>query len=82
MVTYGCYEIHEMGGQPDIPTLCFEMWDNKEGKKSLMRVQCENFYFQPNGVFHASEWKSATLDPRATYSDSMTITVGRCSVIE
>ena len=86
---WGCYSVRE--GQQDLDPphlahLCLEEWTTVNGSFVLQTVSCEDdkIRFKPDGNFTAVLWSgtSGELAEKSNYKDSLSITVGRCSIIK
>jgi hypothetical protein len=81
---WGCYSVREGEqslGPPNLAHLCLEDWKTLNGSLVLQTVSCEEIKFKPNGNFNAVQW-SGSLAEESNYKDSLSITVGRCSIIQ
>jgi hypothetical protein len=82
-VSWGCYNIRAIGSTfyPYNSEVCREIWEKPEsGTKYLLRVFCNDLYFNPNGWFHRASLHGATGNkPKDDYKDSLVISVGKCT---
>jgi hypothetical protein len=78
---WGCYSVHERDDQAGLAHLCLEDWKAVNGSLVLQGVSCDEIKFKPNGNFNAVQW-SSDLAEKSNYKDSLSITVGRCSIIQ
>jgi hypothetical protein len=85
----GCYNYSKVGRKPYSGNfqLCQERWRYKNGGYSLRSVHCDSrqndMAFAPEGWFHLSHLHSQTSGkPDDDTKDSLSISVGKCSVIE
>lgn len=77
---WGCYNVREdEQGRP--AHLCLEDWKAVDGSFVLQGVSCDEIKFKPNGNFNSVQW-SDELAEKSNYKDSLSITVGRCSIIQ
>ena len=85
---WGCYSVREgeqgLGGPPH---LCLEDWKMVNGSLMLQTVSCEEddkIHFKPDGNFTAVQWNGdrGELAEKSNYKDSLSITVGRCAIIQ
>jgi hypothetical protein len=84
---WGCYSVREGEpglGPPHLAHLCLEDWKTVNGSFVLQSVSCEEIKFKPDGNFTAVQWSGgdAELAEKSNYKDSLSITVGRCSIIQ
>jgi hypothetical protein len=83
---WGCYSIREGNeqGRAGPAHLCLEDWKTVNGSFVLQGVSCDEIKFKPNGNFDAVQWSGSesALVENSNYKDSLSITVGRCSIIE
>ncbi len=79
---WGCYNVRE-DESPGLAHLCLEYWKAVNGSLVLQGVSCDEIKFKPNGNFNAVQWSGsdAQLAEKSNYKDSLSITVGRCSII-
>jgi hypothetical protein len=79
---WGCYNVHEGDeqGRSGPAHLCLKDWKAVNGSLVLQGVSCDEIKFKPNGNFNAVQW-SDDLAEKSNYKDSLSITVGRCSII-
>jgi hypothetical protein len=83
---WGCYSIREGDeqGRAGPSHLCLEEWKAVNRSLVLQGVSCDEIKFKPNGNFEAVQWSGgeAALAEKSNYKDSLSITVGRCSIIQ
>jgi hypothetical protein len=86
---WGCYSVREGEqdlGPPHLAYLCLEDWKTVNGSFVLQTVSCEGgdkIHFKPDGNFDAVHWSgyNGELAEKSNDKDSLSITVGRCSII-
>jgi hypothetical protein len=81
---WGCYSVREGEHGHGLAQLCLEEWKTINDKLLLQTVLCQEndpINFVPDGEFTAVQWKSAALTENVPYKDSLSVTVGRCSII-
>ena len=86
---WGCYNIYAVGKKfrESNSQICYEKWDKKGANITLDLVECsdskEDYIFSPSGWFHHS-YIHLNLDqrPEKGRKDSLSLSVGKCSLIE
>jgi len=81
---FGCYNIRTFGSKYSIAgsRLCEESWDWSD-ETVLEKVRCESTYFKPDGNFtRSSIHDNLASKPENNYKDSLSLSVGSCSVIK
>ncbi len=84
--TEGCYNIRRMGTEfyPHLTQVCPENWEKSGSGHSITYIDCrkKGWVFRPNGNFiHSSIHVNLDPSPEKNYKDSLSISVGKCSVI-
>jgi len=81
----GCYSINKHGEKTTLfsKRTCIEMWNKVNDKFKISKVSCEDMKFNPTGDFTKSFLPTGIFDnPKNDYKEPMSISHGKCSVIQ